>query len=52
MLQTALDVLQDLRDILESEIGTGRTPPIDHQVSDRQRCDDAIIHAAEQLRLT
>ena len=51
MLQAALDALQDLRDILENEIGTGRTAPSDDQLSDRQRCDDAIRHAVEHLRV-
>ena len=50
MLQAALDALQDLRDILENEVGSGRAASSDDDVSDRQRCDDAIRHAVEHLR--
>ena len=50
MLQATLDALQDLRDILENEIGTGCRKPSDDQVSDRHRYDDAIRHAIEHLR--
>ena len=51
MFQAALDALQDLRDILENEVGSGGATPSDDDVSDWQRCHDAIIHAIEHLRL-
>lgn len=51
MLQAALEALQDLRDILENEIGRGRASSNDGRFSDRSRHDDALRHTIEHLRL-
>lgn len=50
MIEATLDALQDLRDVLESEIGAGRQLTDDGQLSDRRQLDEVMACVLEYLR--